>query len=51
MKIFCKMLQLKSNKSELEKGAYEAISSSYDNSKKEYIKPMISYLKELIGNN
>ena len=49
MKLYSKVLQLKSNKSDIEDGTSKAISTSYDHSSSEHIKPMISYLNQLIN--
>ncbi len=48
MKSYSKILQLKRNKSKLEKGINSAILTSYDHSKKEDIRPLNSYLREII---
>lgn len=49
MKTYSKVLELKNNKSDIETGTGEAISSSYDYSNRESIKPMVDYLKQLIN--
>lgn len=49
MKIYKKMLELKNNKSDTEVGTNKAISNSYDYSSSEYIKPMITYLDQLLN--
>jgi menaquinone-dependent protoporphyrinogen IX oxidase len=51
MKTYSKILSLKSKKTKIEDGTSKAVLASYNNSSKEYIKPMISYLKEIIYNN
>ena len=50
MKLYYKMLELKSNKSDIEDGTSKAMATSYDHSSSEQIKPMISYLNDLISN-
>ncbi|TCT12215.1 flavodoxin-like protein [Natranaerovirga pectinivora] len=50
MKIYSTVLKFKNNKSDIEEGASKAILESYDYSSKEYIKPMVEYLNELINN-
>ena len=47
MKIYSKILQIKNKKTEVEEGTSKAIATSYDHSSKEYINPMINYLKSL----
>lgn len=44
MNTYSKILEFKSNKSDIEDGTSKAISKSYDHSSSEYIKPMIDYL-------
>ena len=51
MKTYNKVLELKNNKSEIEDGTSKAISTSYDHSSKENIKPLIDYLEGLLTNN
>lgn len=51
MKTYNKVLEFKSNKSDLESGTSKAISKSYDYSSSEYIKPMIEYLNHLTNNS
>ena len=48
MKIFSKMLNARKDKSEFEDGMSTAIMSSYDNSKKENIEPLITLLNECL---
>lgn len=48
MKMFSKMLNASKNKSDFDKGMSEAIMSSYDNSKKENIEPLVALLKEYL---
>ncbi|MDQ2087897.1 flavodoxin domain-containing protein [Herbivorax sp. ANBcel31] len=48
MKTYSKILDLKNNKSKIEEGTRNAISKSYDNSSREYIKPMVDYINQLI---
>ena len=47
MKTYSKVLEIKSHKSDIETGTSQAISSSYDSSSQESIKPFIEYLKQL----
>ncbi len=47
MKTYSKVLEIKSNKSDIETGTSQAISSSYDFSNQESIKPFIEYLMQL----
>lgn len=49
MRTFSKMLKSKKDKTEEEKEMSERIMTSFDNSKKEYVKPLTSLLKEYIG--
>lgn len=49
MKTFSKMLKAKKDKTESEKEMSEAIMSSFDNSKKEYIEPITTLLKEYLN--
>ncbi len=49
MKMVRAMLKQKKDKDEHEKGFEHAISSSYDISSKEYIKPLVSHIKESIN--
>lgn len=46
MKSYNKVLELKSNKSNLEEGTIKAISKSYDKSNKDFIEPFINYLNQ-----
>ncbi|KAB3525897.1 flavodoxin domain-containing protein [Alkaliphilus serpentinus] len=48
MKIYHKILELKKNRSDIEDGTNKAISGSYDHSSREYIEPLITYLKQLL---
>lgn len=48
MKIYSKILELKNNKSDIENGTSKAMLNSYDHSSREYIKPMVKCLKELL---
>lgn len=45
MKLFATIMKKKKDKDEYEKGFVKAISSSYDNSSKEYIMPLIAKIK------
>lgn len=47
MKMVASILKKSKNKSDQDKGFEQAISGSYDISSKDYIKPLISYLKEI----
>ncbi|MBV1756461.1 MAG: flavodoxin domain-containing protein [Dethiosulfatibacter sp.] len=47
MKSYNKVLSLKNNKSDVEKGTSKAISSSYDNCNIESIIPMVEYIRNL----
>ncbi len=47
MKVLAIMLKGKANKTSTEQGTEQAISSSYDNSSREQITPLIQYIKEL----
>jgi len=49
MKTYSKVLEFKNNKSDIEDGTSKAISKSYDHSSREYIKPMIDYLTQLLN--
>lgn len=49
MKIYSKFLKSKNNKTEIENGTSTAISSSYNHSSKEFTKPLVTYLKALLG--
>jgi menaquinone-dependent protoporphyrinogen IX oxidase len=51
MKIYSKILELKSGKTELEEGTRAAILTSYDHSDKEFIRPLTTSLKELLREN
>ena len=44
MKMFAKMMKNKKDKSEAEEGMAQALGSSYDNSSREYIEPLIKYI-------
>ncbi|MBH1940391.1 flavodoxin domain-containing protein [Mobilitalea sibirica] len=46
MKMFKAMLKNNKNKTPEEQGMYETISKSHDYSKKEYITPLVKYVKE-----
>ncbi|MPW26944.1 hypothetical protein GC105_14250 [Alkalibaculum sp. M08DMB] len=50
MKTFSKILALKKDKSVIEDGTSQAILQSYDNSNREFIKPMMSYLNQCSTN-
>lgn len=45
MKLYSKMLQLKSNRTPMEEGANQAMLSSYDHSSRDYISPLIECVK------
>lgn len=47
MKSYNKVLSLKNNKSDVEKGTSKAISSSYDNCNIESIIPMVEYVRKI----
>lgn len=49
MKLYSKMLELKSNKSDIEDGTSKAMSTSYDHSSRDQMKTMISYLHQLMS--
>lgn len=49
MSIYIKILDAKTNKSELEEGTSSAIVHSYDHSNKDYIQPLTTYVRELLG--
>lgn len=49
MNIYKKMLEMKKDKSDMEDGTNRAITNSYDCSSKEYIKPMITYLNQVLN--
>jgi menaquinone-dependent protoporphyrinogen IX oxidase len=49
MSIFTKVLDAKTNKSDLEEGTRSAKVNSYDHSNKEYIQPLTTYLRGLLG--
>ena len=49
MKIFSKILNAKKDKTDAEKEMSALISSSYDNSKREYVKPLTELLKEYLS--
>jgi len=46
MKLYSKMLEFKKNKSDIEDGTSKAVSSSYDHSSRDHIKPLITYLRD-----
>lgn len=46
MKVYSRILELKSDKTAIEDGTSKAISASYDHSCRKYIKPLIEYLKD-----
>ncbi len=45
MKMFASMMKSKKDKSEMEVGMAEAIQKSFDESSKDYIKPLVEYVK------
>lgn len=47
MKMAAAAMSKKQNKTEHEAGFEQAIKSSYDISSKEYVKPLVEYIKEL----
>ena len=49
MKMLSKMLEKQKNKSSFDEGMKNAISSSYDNSSREYIMPLADYVRGLEG--
>lgn len=50
MRAFSKMLKAKKDKTDIEKGMSEALMTSFDNSKKENIEPLIASLKKYLNN-
>ena len=46
MKVFAKMMKHKKDKNEYEKKFEKAIAASYDFSSREYVKPLVGYVKE-----
>lgn len=47
MKVFCKLMEKKKNKTEEEVAMSKVISHSFDKSKKEYITPLVTYINEI----
>ena len=46
IKLFYKMMNHKKDKNEYEKKFEKAIAASYDFSSREYVKPLVGYVKE-----
>lgn len=46
MKAFCSMMQKKPDKTPAEQAIAQAITSSFDNSSKEYLKPVVTFLQK-----